>query len=225
MKRVLSLLLCFAVLLALCSCEPKKYVKYGDNGFVDAETGIEYVMCSASLSLRPLTVEDEYCRVNKEDIFYTIQWQEPTEYLADYEVEEAAFVYRASTLPDITMENFEPVAALIYAEGNASICLEKFYCEAKYLPEDMQDDNLVDDSALVYAIRDAINGNETVSADLDAASDLDTYYIRLLSAKYPGLYYIIVFFTDSNGDSYLTDRSTGKTVPSPAALTLRMIGE
>lgn len=226
MNSVIKKINLFAALLlilsfVLCSCT----VEFEDDGgFIDKKTGIKYLPCSATLSLRPLKVEEEYCRYDEDNIFYTIQWQEPTEYLADYDVAEAALVFHSEDTEDITMANFEPIAAMIYVEGKASICIDKFYCEAKYLPDEMQRDDLKDDSALVYAIRDAMNDGEQADGDLSGADDEDVYFIRLTSAKYPGLYYAVVFFTDAYGDSYITDRSTGKTVVSPEALTKRMIG-
>ena len=50
------------------------------------------------------------------------------------------------------------------------------------------------------------------------------FYIRLYSENYPGLYYEVGFCTDENGMAYLTDMVTGKTVPCPDEVTVRMIG-
>ncbi len=217
--RIFAFLLLISILLCSCTVQFED-----DGGFIDTKTGIKYLPCSATLSLRPLKLEDEYCRYDDENIFYAIQWQEPTQYLADYEVAEAALIFHSSDTEDITISNFEPIAAMIYVEGKASICIDKFYCEAKYLPDELQRDDLKDDSALVYGIRDAMISGDQADGDLSGADDEDVYYIRLTSAKYPGFYYIVIFFTDAYGDSYITDRSTGKTVVSPEALTKRMIG-
>lgn len=220
-----ALMLLLSLALTFCACgETHTRVDYEGETFTHPETGVVYMPCSATLSLRPLKLEDEYCRYDDDNIFYAIQWQDPKQYLADYSVAEAAMVFHSSDTEDITIENFEPIAAMIYVEGKTSICLDKFYCEAKYLPEELRRDDLKDDSALVYGIRDAMIQGEAADGDLSAADDEDIYFIRLTSAKYPGLYYAVVFFTDANGDSYITDRSTGKTVVSPEALTKRMIG-
>jgi hypothetical protein len=49
------------------------------------------------------------------------------------------------------------------------------------------------------------------------------YSIRLLSADYPGLYYLVSFFK-YNGRCFLRDSRIGKTVYSPYEVNVRMIG-
>ena len=55
-------------------------------------------------------------------------------------------------------------------------------------------------------------------------SDENEFYIRLYSKNYPGLYYEVLFYTDTNEVAYLWDRVSGKTVACPDELTVRMIG-
>ncbi|HPP86126.1 MAG TPA: hypothetical protein PK795_09535, partial [Bacillota bacterium] len=135
--------------------------------------------------------------------------------------EGVSFVYRNAELDDITIASFHPISAQIYL-GDTTY-LSTFYCEQKYLPDDLKDENAPDDSALVYAIRDALIKDEAVYVGEENMSDKNVYYIRMLSAVYPGLYYLVVFFTDVKGEAYLVDRGTGKTVVCPDIVKARMV--
>lgn len=218
MKRIICI--CLVLCCVLCACDNVKRVTLTDKGFFDSETGINYVLCSASMSLRPLKTEQVFAR-GADGTFYTIQWEDPQKYLCDFDVASAAFVYRAEDAEDITLESFQPIAGLVYAED---VYVETFYCEAKYLPDDKKDLAGRDDSALIYSMRDALLGGDRVSVPVSDMVDEDTYYIRLLSQKYPGLCYVIVFFGDVNGNFYLRDRSTDTTVVAPNDVKLRMVG-
>ncbi len=221
MKKIICMLL--ALCCILCACENVKRVTLTDGGFLDSETGIKYVMCSATMSLRPLKAENVFATDGKKT-YYTIQWEDTGKYLCDYDNEAAAFVYRAEDAEDITLSSFQPISALVYVEGKASVYVDTFYCAPEFLPPEDRELAGRDDSELVYSIRDALVGGENVNVPTSDITTEDTYYIRLLSQKYPGMYYIAIFFGDVNGNYYLTDRSTGRTVIAPSNVKQRMVG-
>ena len=67
-------------------------------------------------------------------------------------------------------------------------------------------------------------GKSLVATPTGELTEENEFYIRLYSENYPGLYYEVGFCTDENGMAYLTDMVTGKTVPCPDEVTVRMIG-
>lgn len=216
---VVCLILAFVFLLS--GCDNKIKVKPNDEGFYDEKNDIQYVLCSP-LAVRPVhevSEKDEYA-TDGENIYYKIQFEDPKRFICDSQ-EGVSFVYRNAKLDDITIENFYPIAAQIYV-GDVTY-LSSFYCEQKYLPDELKDENAPDDSALVYAIRDALIHDEAVYVSEENMSDKNVYYFRLLSAVYPGLYYSVVFFTDTKGEAYLVDRGTGKTVVCPDIVKARMV--
>ncbi len=105
-------------------------------------------------------------------------------------------------------------------EGLSSRYLTTFYCEQKYLDEEDKNPNLQDDSELVYSIRDSLIYDEKVSVTAELTDKM--YYLRLLSADYPGLYYTVVYVTDVNGEQYLLDRGTNQYVLARDDLVARM---
>lgn len=202
-------------------CDKKIKLDNNDLGFYDKKNGIQYEICSMR-AVRPLAVGEEYA-TDGENIYYTIPFQEPKEYICD-RIEGVSYVYRASTMAEITINNFNPIAAFVYIEGEASLPVSTFYCAQEFLPEELRGENMQDDSELVYSIRDALIKDERVMVkdqDIDHKND---FYLRLLSADYPGLYYMVVFFTDINGEAYIRDRGTNDVVAAPVDLTLRIIG-
>jgi len=221
-KRFISVVcLILASVFLLSGCDSKIKVKPNEDGFYDDENDIQYVLCSP-LAVRPFyeaREQDAYATDGK-NVYYKIQFEDPKRFVCDKQ-EGVSFVYRNAELEDITISNFFPIAAQIYLGDTAY--LSTFYCEQKYLPEELRDENAPDDSALVYAIRDALIKDEAVYVSAEHMSDKNTYYIRLLSAAYPGLYYLVVFFTDIKGEAYLVDRGTGKTVLCPDIVKARIV--
>ncbi len=113
--------------------------------------------------------------------------------------------------------NLQPRGGAHLCSGATSLFVERWNAEKKYLDEEYQNvEGLRDDSEYVYAVRDAIiSGEEAV---LPGTNDIDhdyDYHIRLLSPDYPGLYYLIAFYRDLNGKTYLYDRGSKKTVLCP----------
>jgi hypothetical protein len=205
----------------LSGCDKKISMTPNDEGFYDKEHDIQYVPC-AELAIRPVYEvgeKDEYA-TDGETIYYKIQFEKPENFVCDKK-DGVSFVYRNSKLDDITIENFNPIAAHIYL-GDTTY-LSTFYCEQKYLPDDLKDENAPDDSELVYAIRDALKYGESVYVSNENLSSENVYYFRLLSNNYPGLYYSVVFYTDNKGEAYLQDRGTRKSVLCPENIKKRMV--
>ena len=217
MRKIKQRLTAVLLLCALCflyACENVVDFQETESGIYDEETGITYLM--SNWAVQPIKLEGVYGKYNKVSL-YAIQFEDTANYLADTEMEDIGFVYRNASLPDFTMETFNPVAALIYVPGATSLFVERWNAEKKYLDEEYQNvEGLRDDSEYVYAVRDAIiSGEEAV---LPGTNDIDhdyDYHIRLLSPDYPGLYYLIAFYRDLNGKTYLYDRGSKKTVLCP----------
>lgn len=218
MKKIIICLVLTAVFL-LSGCDDKLKVEQNDKGFYDEDNNIQYVACS-EFAVRPLEVGEEYA-ADGDNTYYKIPWQEPKEFLCD-NIEGISFVYRASNIEDITINSFKPISALVYLSD--SLYVSTLYCEQKYLTEELQSENARDDSEIIYSIRDALVDGERVTVAENKISYEDEFYIRLLSAKYPGLYYTVIFFTDVDGKAYLKDRGTGECVLAPENVIIRMIG-
>lgn len=223
MKKLLAILLCSLILISLVGCvdeEPLKghTVTVTDYGFTDPETGIEYEMFSNPISVYALEYDEPICN-DGEMQYYSIKWEDSSKYLCDKD----GIVYKAVGIPDLTMDIFSPVAAFVYY---GSAYLTTLYCEEKYRDPEIsypEDTEFQDDSELVYMIRDAIiDGEET---ELPAIlNDDNTFTLRMLSADFPGLYYVVVFAEDTEGNCYLYDRATRKTVYAPEEVVTRFIG-
>ncbi len=216
-----TICLILALVLLLGGCDKKISVTPNEKGFYDEKNGIQYVPCSA-LAIRPVhevSEKDEYATDGK-NTYYTIQFEKPENFICD-KIDSVSFVYRNEKLDDITIENFNPIAADIYLGNN--VRLDTFYCEQKYLPDDLKDESAPDDSELVYAIRDALISGETVYVSEENMSDENVYYFRLYSNVYPGLYYLVVFYTDIKGEAYLEDRGTSRSVLCPDNVKARMV--
>jgi hypothetical protein len=86
----------------------------------------------------------------------------------------------------------------------------------------LKDESAPDDSEMVYAIRDALISGETVYVSEENMSDENVYYFRLYSNVYPGLYYLVVFYTDTKGEAF-EDRGTSRSVLCPDNVKARMV--
>lgn len=217
-KGILCITLAAGILFGGCSNKNLNKAEITDTGFIDKKTGITYVSCSV-LAVRPVTVENEYAD-DGERIYYTIKWEDPKKLLCDKE-DGLSFVYRAESEEEISLGSFEPISANIFAEGKSSVFVGQLFCEQKYLDDEDKNENLPDDSKVIYTIRDAALNDEAVSLPADKNIE-DQFFIRLLSQKYPGLYYIVIYTAYEGGEYYLTDRGSGKTVKAPENVVERM---
>ena len=216
-KKIIALALAVICLLWLCSCGE------ADNtsvGFIVPKTGIEYVFCGV-FSVYAVEKGDEYIKYSGEQL-YEVEFESPEDFLC---VEDSGelLVYRRKDIGDITLENFEPIAAQIYDSSNTR-WIASFFADDEYLPEEDRGVNTSQDSELCAKIAQAITEGENVEIDSENIAYSNQYYIRLLSQKYPGLYYMVWFYGDTDGRFYLRDRSAKKSVECPRDILARMIG-
>lgn len=229
MKKTLKKALCLAlaaVLAALCCACGDETVKAErtDEGFKVDSTGIEYIPCGA-LTLYAVGKGEFYTEITAgkaKETVYTVEFEDPKEYLC-VEDEGEFLLYRSKELGELDILSFDPIAALIYNNSNRK-WIASFYADDEYLPEDQRGINETQDTAICKAIADAIANGESVRYNESELVDTNNYFIRLTSAKYPGLYYLVAFFPDVNGRFYLRDRGANKTVYCPKEVTARMIG-
>ena len=145
--------------------------------------------------------------------------------MCDYDAGSgSSYVYRNKQLPDITVGSFEAVAAWLYADGTSPLRLGQLYADDEYLAEELRGKNPSQDTDKVRMITDALVNGESLAVTLSDESRGDSFEFRLLSVKYPGLYYSVWFFTDAFGKCYLHDYATDKTVEAPSAIAVWVIG-
>ena len=219
-KKFLSLAL--AIIMISCflvGCNHKG--TQTEAGFTDKKTGIEYVYCKM-LGVYAHGVEDEYINVGDE-VFYKVEFEDPKEFLAVEDSGEFLLV-RSKDTEEPTLSNFGPIAAEIYNSGN-TVLISYIYASNEDLPEDKRYDENPENGYICKLMAQALAEREAQTVPDDEISDENRYFIRLLSDKYPGLYYVLVFFKDTSGRYYLYDRAAKKTVFSPREVTAFMVGE
>ena len=237
-KNLISILLC--IIFAFCAVSCKKLpvvidVSQSDERetYKNPETGVVYVECS--MALMPVKIDEAYCKSESGSVYATVRFQDPLEFLCDdtRDTGYTSYVYRASTIPDITMENFEPIASQVYKEGEVAIFMGQLTAEKQYLDQSIQDlidtysegeSPIPDDSETVYAIRDIMCGEAAEGVfPFDDVVDKDCMlHLRLLSATYPGLAYIVVYYRTLDGNDYLYDYGSQKSYECPLDITLRL---
>jgi hypothetical protein len=221
-KRIFAFLLA-TLSLFLVSCgrtgEPTEF------GFIDGKTGIEYVDVKP-MGLYAVTAGEEYLKVKlgeSEQTYFQVEFEDPKKFLC-FEDSGENLLVRAKDVEEPTLSTFDPIAALVYNETN-TVFITNLFADAEYLPEGEKYNNPTEDSDLCRMIADQlVNGEAVTVKDSDILKN-DMFFIRLLSQKYPGLYYLVVFYGATDGRYYLLDRANGKTVYCPNDIIVRMVGE
>ena len=95
---IISLILIASI---LCSCArlPTVVETSGSSdleSFVNPETGVEYIACSAALM--PITAGELYCKFDNDNRYRTIKFEDPLKFICD-DTEFTSGVYRASDIP------------------------------------------------------------------------------------------------------------------------------
>lgn len=223
MKKLGCLVLCLAMLLCGCSKTHTGTSNKSEMGFRDNDTGIEYVACNI-YAVKPITLGEVYCEVDGLP-YYQIQFEEPSNYLCDLDPESgSSYVYRNKKLPDIDAKTFDAIAAWLYIDGETPVRAAMLYADDKYLDESQRGQNDSQDTDKVKMITKAIVEGEHVSVAMSDSDVNDEYEFRLLSNKFPGLYYSVWFFSDAFGKYYLHDYVSGKTVVAPSEISAWVIG-
>ena len=215
-------LLCLTFLLS--SCNRTTHGTQTEFGFRDETTGIEYVACNV-IAVKPLAMsEDAYCKADDVS-YYTINFEDPSRFLCDLDAASgSSIVYRNRELPDITIGNFNAIAAFLYLDGLTPVRVAQLYADDEYLPDELKGLNPSQDTALVKQVTDAlVNGTERFVPSSEYSDD-DLFYLRLLSADYPGLYYSVCFFTDIYGRCYVQDMATFRIADAPSELAAWIVG-
>ena len=220
MKRFIAFLLVVSSLL-LVSCNGGEPT---ENGFIDPDTGIEYVDVTP-MGLYPVDPGEEFITVSvdgEETVYHEVWFEDPSRFLC-YEVEGYYFLMRASDVKEPDLREFNPIAASIYSKNN-TVKFDNLFADPEYLPEENRDEETYGETALVKQIQDAIMDGESVEVNIKAEDIGTHFYLHMLSADYPGLYYIVSFFS-YNGRYFLRDDAMNKTVYCPRDVVIRMVGE
>ncbi len=216
-----------AVCLVLCTLLLVSCGNRGENtesGFVDPNTGIEYVPVTP-MGLYPIDPEEEFITVKEgeaDTVYYKVWFEDSSEFLC-YESEGYYFLMRATEVKEPTVIEFAPIAAFIYNASN-TVRIDQFFANSEYIPEDQQDDMTVGETELCRLVASSIMDGEAVSVPVTHDDIQNHFYIRLLSQEYPGLYYLVSFF-GYNGRYFLRDDAMGKTVYCPNDIIVRMVGD
>ena len=217
-KKLSALLLAALCLAGMCSCSRRADITA--DGFIVPATGTEYVLCRM-FSVYAVEKGGEYIKYGNEQV-YEVEFESAKDFLC---VEDSGelLVYRSASSGDISVTDFDPIAARIYDSSNTR-WIASFFADDEYLEEDQRGINETQDSELCRTIARAVDEGEAVDLNYDNMAYTNRYFVRLLSQKYPGLYYVVVFFGDNDGRFYLRDRSINKTVICPRDVLSRMIG-
>ncbi len=243
MKKIFSLIILASLCVSLFACTPD--VDPTEQGFVIKETGEEYIWCRGVFAVN---VGDVFFTEKGGNGYCTIINEEAQEggvprFLCEND-NDLPYVYRINTFPDFTVESFEPIAAQLWLEGDSSaqqigkLLPEEEYLESYWSVDDLnrlraerESERLICEQNhekyyasydYVYMIRDTIAKEEVQKREAPTVNEMDldfTLHIRLLSAAYPGLYYEVVFWRDTNGMNYLYDMEHGNSYFCPEPLT------
>ncbi len=184
-KTFLPLLLITAVLLT--SCSQLIRITYKDGKYIDSANNIKYE--NASVSYEPVSEGTEYARYNK-TVLYTIPGAEPTEWLAEkYEGIGSVFYSEKAFLP--ALSEFEAVKISIFVSGFNNLAVAS-----------------IDDAEVIAELTDIIAAGEQI----EAKNTDDSYSLKIASDKYPFIYYNLVYIISSDGERYVYDRGTKRTV-------------
>ncbi len=221
-KRTIAFLLA-TLSLCLVSCgrtgDPTEY------GFIDEETGIEYVDVKP-LGLYAVTAGEEYLTAKVGDTkqtYYQVQFEDPKKFLCFKDSGENLLV-RAKDVEEPDLSNFDPIYAAIFDNSNTRY-ITSFYADEEYLLEEERGKNPTQDTALCRLIANQLTNGEAVTVKDSDILKNDMFFIRLCSQKYPGLYYLVVFYGATDGRYYLLDRANKKTVYCPYDIIVRMVGD
>lgn len=221
MKRsILCITLALCFLLSACS-NAKVLTKTESGDLYNKMTGDKYVACSVSLKAYSIDTSKVYAKVGSMK-YYRIRFENPEEFISE-EDNVMGGVYRISTMPEITPENFGAIAAHIYIIGTAEYVVDQFQPAEEYLADTSYDfENYTDGTEYVEAVVEAMLEGEAQQVP-EYIDDDETRRIRLLSNKYPGLMYEIIFMKATTGKSYLYDRGTGVCVLAPEKIVDRLL--
>lgn len=212
------------LVLLLSGCSTAKRASGTENGLRIEADQKEYVLCSP-FALKPISVGDLYAQAENAS-YYQIPYQDPGEFICDLdEASGSSFVYRSTDVPEVTLKSFDAVSAWIYLDGKEPTLVGQLYADDEFLPEEKRGLNASQDTALVRSITSALTEGTPVTVPDSDYSDADTFYFRMLGPTYPGLYYLVCFFADLEGNYYLEDMGTFTIVSCPSDVRMRMVGE
>jgi len=206
----------------LSACSNAKVLSRTDSGdLYNKMTGDKYVACSVSLKAYSIDTSKVYAKAGSMK-YYRIRFENPEVFISE-EDNVMGGVYRISTAPDITLENFGAIAAHIYIIGAAEYVVDQFQPAEEYLTDTSYDfENYTDGSEYVKAVVEALLEDERQEVP-EYIDDDETRRIRLLSNEFPGLMYEVIFMKATTGKSYLYDRGTGICVLAPKKIVERLL--
>ncbi len=187
MKKIfLTALLALSIFLTSCGGLVK--LTPTADGYEDKKNDIVYH--AAPAVYEPRNIGEEYASYKSavgEVVLYSLGELPTSEWLTE-KYDGIGSIYYASNVTLPTFAEFEPNA--IY------VCVEEV------ITMHMQ---TIDNQAAVERVARIINESEPVDMPMGG---VNTYHLKFTSAKYPELYYNILYIIDADGSGYYYDRST-----------------
>ena len=163
-------------------------ITYKDGVYKDKSNGITYY--AAGVSYEPQAVGSQYAKYKK-SVLHEIVGLDPKLWLTEsYEGIGSIFYSSEITLP--TLLEFEPDSFIICFVGDL-----------------IQSLKAVESQEDIDAILDAIANGEDAELPISAE---ESYHLKFTSAKYPGIYYDLLYVRNSDGKCYIFDRDTKRCV-------------
>ncbi|MCI8387817.1 MAG: hypothetical protein HFE63_05060 [Clostridiales bacterium] len=186
-KLVRAISLAAALLMVvICASSCALSLKEVDGKLYDKKNDITYI--GAPICFEPIALETEvYAKCSKPKLeLHAIEGLSPLEWISEpYEGIGGVWYAEGVELP--TLETFD--ADIMY------ICVEKSITVALGVVEDKSD---------IDAIISAFTNGEPCSIVNSGSS----YKLKFASAKYPGIYYNLLYIEGDDGNQYIYDRTT-----------------
>ena len=184
------------ILLLLPSCSNAVRLKNdGDTGnLIDEENGLYYIYCLGYLRAAEIKA-NVYARGNRGEKLHELPGIDPAQWLSEnIGTMGVPFLFREQSVEEPTLEDFE--TEKIYVTMSEEITI--------------QIRSITEKDIIETIINDFLYGEAIPFPAFTA----DSLTLNFSSEKYKGIYYILEYLTDDEGNYYIFDRWTNRCVLS-----------
>jgi len=189
MKKIILILF---LILFLYSCSDTPYFENDELGnLIDAANDRLYLYSGSYLRAAEI-VKSPYARYDGKETLHEIPGVDPNQWLSE-NIEKLGLplLFRESSIAEPALEDFGAERIHITESGEINIRV-----------------GLIEGEQVRLIVEDFAHG-EAVSQPLDIEHD---YLFYFESPEYPGIYFVLNHFTGGDGQAYLFDRWTKRTV-------------
>jgi len=188
--------------LTLASCAGYSVIlkNDGEDNLTDEENGIDYVYCLGYLRAADIYAKP-YAKVtgpNKKQKMklYEIPGLDPKKWLSeDINSVAVPFLFRATDEKEPALGEFASKIHVAFTDELSVVI-----------------DTIKDEAVIAAIINDFLNGRPMPMEHFPAfAAENFTFFFE--SEKYPGIYYVLEYFMDGDGNCYLFDRWSPRLTP------------